>query len=263
MNSFQKKIVLVDDVSFHLLNVKERLKGRYEIYPAQSSEILFEILSNITPDLILLDIEMPGVDGYETIGQLKSNTKFRDIPVVFFTAHKDKQSAKKGITLGAVDFIAKPYNDSDLIDCIETHLDKSKQELSKPIVLAVDDAPSILQEINYILQEDYSVFTLPQPEFLENLLQKLIPDLFLLDYHMPNLTGFDLVPIIRKIPLHEDTPIIFLTAEGTVDNFTVATHLGACDFMVKPINEEILRKKTALHLKDYIVRRRIRSLENK
>ena len=263
MNNKLKKIFLVDDVSFHLLNVKERLKGRYEIFPSLSAEILFDILNNVTPDLILLDIEMPGTNGYEIIKRLKENPRHRDIPVIFFTAHKDKEFAKKGFTLGAVDFITKPYSDNSIIECIDKHLQAGNQEIEKPVILAIDDAPAILREVNYLLQDNYTVYTLPQPEYLDKLLQQLTPDLFLLDYKMPKLTGFDLIPKIRENPLHEDTPIIFLTAEGTIDNITVATHLGACDFIVKPINEAVLRQKIALHLKDYIIRRRIRTLVEK
>ena len=79
---------------------------------------------------------------------------------------------------------------------------------------------------------------------------------------MPVLTGFDLVPIIRKIPGHEETPIIFVTSEKTVDSVTVATNLGACDYIIKPIDEVIFRKKIEKHLKDFLVRRRVRSIND-
>jgi DNA-binding response OmpR family regulator len=62
---------------------------------------------------------------------------------------------------------------------------------------------------------------------------------------MPELSGFDLVPIIRKFPEHKKTPIIFVTADRTVDQITAALDLGACDYIIKPIKEEILREKVA------------------
>jgi len=115
------------------------------------------------------------------------------------------------------------------------------------------------------LGDQYTVYTLPDvraEKILTELLKKITPDLFLLDYGMPILTGFDLVPIIRKIQGHEETPIIFVTSEKTVDSVTVATNLGACDYIIKPIDGVILRKKIAKHLKDFLVRRRVRSLIN-
>jgi putative two-component system response regulator len=66
---------------------------------------------------------------------------------------------------------------------------------------------------------------------------------------MPGLNGFELVPIIRNFDKHKDTPIIFLTSEGTIDNVTAALALGACDFTVKPFNPEVLREKIAKHIK--------------
>lgn len=116
------------------------------------------------------------------------------------------------------------------------------------VILAVDDSPAILQSVSAVLSGEYKVYTLTKPEELEKVLQKLTPDLFLLDYKMPGISGFDLVPIIRGYAEHRDTPIIFLTSEGTVDNVTAALTLGASDFAVKPFKVDLLREKIAKHI---------------
>ena len=255
----QKKIILVDDLNFHLLSIKERLKTYYEVYPAQSAEILYKILENITPDLILLDINMPNVDGFETIKLLKADERYTNIPVVYLTAQNDRASAIKGLELGAVDFVTKPFQVSVLLECIDNCL--SPEKASKPVILAVDDSPSILDTITHILQKQYTVYTLKQPEHINEVLKKVSPDLFILDYQMPKMTGFDLVPVIRENPIHKETPVVFLTSEGTVDNLTVAVHLGACGFLVKPIDEQMLLEKVASYLTGYLMKRRIRVLE--
>ena len=167
------------------------------------------------------------------------------------------------MSLGAVDFITKPINNEKLIECIESHLDPKKREANKPIILAVDDNPSILQTLNHLLGEDYKVYTLTHPQAISEVLSKVVPDMFLLDCHMPILHGFELVPMIRAIPEHEDTPIVFLTSEGTIDNVSVATNIGASGFIVKPIDEGILRDKVATVLVDYISRRRMRAANTK
>ena len=258
MENVRRKIILVDDFSMHLISTKERLKNYYEIYPAQTTEILLEVLQKITPELILLDINMPENDGYAVIKILKGNPRYANIPVIFLTSKYDKKSIIQGMSLGAVDFVTKPFSDLKLVECIESHLDPEKRE--KPIILAIDDNPSILQSVNNLLHDQYKVYTLPKPENLKKLLDIVTPDLFLLDCQMPGIHGFDLVPMIRKIQVNEETPIIFLTSEGSVDAVSVAINLGACDFIIKPINEVVLRDKMALHLKDYIMRRHIRSL---
>ena len=116
----------------------------------------------------------------------------------------------------------------------------------KPVILAVDDSPDILKAIYSVLKDDYKVIPLSHPEQLENTLNHVTPDLFLLDYRMPEINGFDLIPIIRK--KHPDTPIIFLTAVGTIDHKSAAVMLGACDFLVKPLKADVLHKTIARHI---------------
>ena len=120
-------------------------------------------------------------------------------------------------------------------------------------ILAVDDAPVILKTITSVLGDEYKVFTLANPAQLKDFLMQITPDLFLLDYKMPELSGFDLIPVIRNFEEHKDTPIIFLTSLGTVDHISASLALGACDFMVKPFQGNILREKVAKH----IVRRKL------
>ena len=255
-----KKIVLVDDVQLHLLNTRNRLKKYYEVYPAQDAAKLFEILEHIIPDLILLDIHMPEVNGYQIIERLKSDYRFFGIPVIFLTGKDDRSSMIKGLNLGAVDFITKPITDDVLLERIDDQLDPEKQKTNKAIILAVDDSPVSLKEINHMLGDLYRVYTLREPEKVKDFLGMVEPDLFLLDYQMPGITGFELVPIIRSVPEHSDTPIIFLTAIGTVDNLSVAMHLGAADFIVKPIDNKILLQKVTAQLQGHIMRRRMREV---
>ena len=113
----------------------------------------------------------------------------------------------------------------------------------KPVILAVDDSPSILTSLSYLLGGEYKVYTLPKPQELEKVLKKLAPDLFLLDYEMPVVNGFELVPVIRSFEAHKNTPIIYLTAIGTMDIVTSALAMGACDFIVKPFNPDTLLEK--------------------
>jgi len=258
-----RKILYLDDITFHLLSLKERLKKHYDVYTAPSSEELFKILGNVRPDLILLDINMPEADGFDVLEKLKAEPRHADIPVMFLTSQNDKKSISRGLSLGAVDFLSKPFTDSNLIDSIEFLFDPEKRKTIKPAILAIDDDPSILQAVNAMLNDIYTVYTVPGvkgEKMITDLLMRVNPDLFLLDCNMPGLSGFDLASVIRDIPQHKDTPIMFLTAEGTVDNVSIAMHYGACDFMVKPIDKDVMRTKMALHLKDFMMLRRIRSV---
>jgi PleD family two-component response regulator len=261
--AIQRKIFYVDDINFHLLDVRERLHNHYEVYPVQSAERMFELLERVVPDIILLDINMPEVNGFEAIMTLKAEPRYADIPVIFLTSQKDKKIIAKGMKLGAADFITRPYTNEQLIECIEYQFDSERRAAVRPSILAIDDTPSILQAVNAILGERYTVYTLHEvkhEQVIIELLKKITPDLFLLDYNMPGLTGFDLVPIIRRTHGHEETPIVFLTSDGSVDHVMVARHLGACDYIIKPIDKSILHARMEKHLADFIMRRRIRAL---
>jgi len=136
---------------------------------------------------------------------------------------------------------------SDTKSLDETSADIEKTT-RKPQILAVDDTTVMLKTISLALSDDYDVFTLSDPMMVEKYLRQMKPDLILLDYKMPYLNGFELVPVIRKIEKHKDTPIIFLTSMGTNDHILTAASLGVSDFIVKPFKTEILREKIAKHI---------------
>jgi two-component system cell cycle response regulator len=265
MEQNRKRIVYFDDVYHSLITTKEKLKKHYEVYLVQTLEAMYEVLRKAGPELILLDINMPQIDGFEVIKRLKADIEFKHIPVIFLTARKDRQTITEGMSLGAVDFLVKPVSNADLIETIEYHLEPSKRKAIKPIILSIDDDPSILKTINHLLNDLYTVYTIPgvpNKMMIKDLLKKIKPDLFLLDSHMPNFSGYDLVPIIRETVHHKYTPIIFLTADGTIDNLTAAISTEASDFIVKPIDKAILREKMAFHLKKFMMWRHIRSIKD-
>jgi len=124
----------------------------------------------------------------------------------------------------------------------------TEEEKRAPRVMVVDDAAFTLRSVSYILGKEYKVFTVAKPEMVEKFLEQVVPDLFLLDYKMPNMNGFDLVPIIRSFEEHKNTPIIFLTSKGTTEHISAAMKLGACDFIVKPFDSDALRQKIAKNM---------------
>lgn len=118
----RQTIMLVDDDQIHLDTGKNILKDKYNVFPLVSGKKLFEILGKVRPDLILLDIELPEMNGYEIIKQLKSDSKTSDIPVIFISAHSDLDHEQEGLRLGAEDYISKPFSPALLIKRVENHL---------------------------------------------------------------------------------------------------------------------------------------------
>jgi len=116
-------ILVVDDIKANLELIKGVLK-RHKIVgeTAISANEAFEKIAIKKPDLILLDVAMPEMDGFEMCKLLKENDETKDIPVIFITAHYQPNHILKGFQMGAVDYIAKPFNQQELISRVQTHL---------------------------------------------------------------------------------------------------------------------------------------------
>ncbi|MCL1897017.1 MAG: response regulator [Clostridiales bacterium] len=141
----RSRIIIVDDIISNLDQGRSILKTFYEVFPAPSAAKLFEILENIIPDLIMLDIEMPVMNGYETIKELKADPRFADIPVIFLTSKNDDDSEMEGFNLGAVDYVTKPFFGPLLLKRIENQLliVRQKKELLKTQAALKDYADNL------------------------------------------------------------------------------------------------------------------------
>ena len=119
----QKTIFVVDDQDTNLSMAKEALKEQYQVMTMPSAEQMFNIIEKVTPDLILLDIDMPEIDGFEALCRLKTNASHADIPVIFLTGMTDASVEVSGFQLGVVDFITKPFSAPVLLNRVKTHLE--------------------------------------------------------------------------------------------------------------------------------------------
>jgi putative two-component system response regulator len=118
-----KTIFTVDDSDTNLAIAKKALEGSYRVLTMSSAMKMLSLLEKITPDLILLDIEMPDMNGFEALLYLKSNSLYVDIPVIFLTSYSDDSVEARGFEMGVVDFIIKPFSTPVLLNRIKTHLD--------------------------------------------------------------------------------------------------------------------------------------------
>jgi DNA-binding response OmpR family regulator len=123
--SKQKTLILaVDDKPQNLQFLGKLLSDKgYEVGMAQNGLQVLSFVRKNEPDLILLDIMMPGMDGYEVCRQLKADFSARHIPVIFLTAKADSEDIVKGFDVGGVDYVIKPFNSSELLARIKTHIE--------------------------------------------------------------------------------------------------------------------------------------------
>ncbi|GHU50177.1 two-component system response regulator [Clostridia bacterium] len=118
----KQKIMLVDDNITNLTVGKHALSESYDVFTIPSGQKLLKVLEKTLPDLILLDIDMPDMNGYDIIKIIKKDENMAKIPVIFLTAQSDATSELEGLSLGAIDYIVKPFSPPLLLKRLETHL---------------------------------------------------------------------------------------------------------------------------------------------
>ena len=129
----KQAVLVVDDTPANIQVLMETLKDDYRIVAAVNGERALQLaISDPPPDIILLDVMMPEMDGYEVCARLKADAKTRDIPVIFITAMSDAQDETKGLELGAVDYITKPISPPVVSARVKSHLElKQAREILK------------------------------------------------------------------------------------------------------------------------------------
>lgn len=136
MNKPEASILLVDDQLANLKVLLSLLQSNgYRVLVADSGERALTILDNTLPDLILLDIMMPGMDGFETCRKIKSKSQTVSIPVIFMTALDSNEDKVTGFEVGGVDYVTKPFQQTEVLARIKTHiaLRMREQELQKAL----------------------------------------------------------------------------------------------------------------------------------
>lgn len=172
-NLKQALILLVDDNSKNLQILGHLLANQYKTAFARDGQKALEFVKKLHPDLILLDVMMPGMSGFEVCAQLKSSPKTQNIPIIFLTAKTETEDMVKGFELGAVDYVTQPFRKEELLAREQTHIrlkraeDLLKQGLTEAQRLARMGSWiwDIQQNILTCSDEVYELFSLDRHEF--------------------------------------------------------------------------------------------------
>lgn len=139
-----KHILIVDDVTTNLKCAAEVLKDTYDVTTAKSGKAALQILREIQPDLIMLDVNMPEMNGFEVMERIKEDPVTRDIPVIFLTAEADKENEVTGLKMGAMDFIKKPFEPDIMRSRIEKILQMTEQTKELQNIAGRDSLTNLL-----------------------------------------------------------------------------------------------------------------------
>jgi len=148
----KKKLLIVDDTPENLVILYKTLREDYQIIGANSGQEALRLASSTVPDLILLDIMMPEISGFEVCRILKEQELLRDIPVIFITALIEETDEVRGFSLGAADYITKPFKPAILKRRISTHLElKSQRDALADKNIELEKALANVKELSGLL----------------------------------------------------------------------------------------------------------------
>jgi adenylate cyclase len=165
-----ERILVVDDTPANIQTVAAILKGQgYQLSVATNGQQALEALGRIRPDLILLDVMMPGIDGFETCRRIKNTEGWQDIPIIFLTAKTETADIVSGFEVGAVDYVAKPFNAHELLARVNTHLtvDQLRRSLAGKNVELARAHELVRHAFGRYVSEEVAESLLRAPEGLE------------------------------------------------------------------------------------------------
>ena len=240
----RKSVLIVDDDPMARRLAEFVLtKDGYGVLSAESGEACIDILKKgSSVDLVLLDIEMPSMNGVDTLEKIRADKSIAETKVIFLTASDLSQFEDVSKRLGVLDFISKPLYGPEILERIKKIF--AKEEASaKDTVLVIDDDRMNLKFAEHMLSTVYSVVTAQSYREALDYLSKELPSMVLLDVHMPEMNGFELLAEIRKIKSCEDLPVIFLTADSDRETEVRVFQEGALDYIQKPFVPEVVLER--------------------
>ncbi|MBC8208902.1 MAG: response regulator [Desulfobulbaceae bacterium] len=260
----KSKILIVDDVTENIHAMMNILRDQYAVIAATNGEKTLELAAQKPrPDLILLDIKMPGMDGYEVLRRLKNDPATAEIPVIFVTALAETADEAKGLKLGAADYITKPVNPDLLKVRVMAQLEllRYRRQSLPPCnengsvslkdfsILVVDDVPENIHDLTHALSNDYRILVATSgAKAIEAVESDHPPDLILLDVMMPEMDGYEACRCIKKTEAGYRIPIIFLSVIDEPFEKVRAFELGAADYITKPFDIDEARARIRTHL---------------
>ena len=248
------KILTVDDSKTIRMIVGRAFKTfACEIHEAADGVEGLTVAQRERPDIILLDLTMPIMDGVEMLTRLKADQELRSIPVVMLTAESGRDNVLRIAKLGVRDYLIKPFKEELIIERVGRIIDlKAKNEVAARIkrfddplqILVVDDKPAIVDQIQFCLTgTPWRVSGVGQAGQAVDFCSQNLPDVILVSLSLPESSGFMLFQMFRASMRTKSIPVLGLSVKTAVDEQTRAQQLGFTSIVTKPIDATDLQIK--------------------
>lgn len=252
-------ILLVDDKQELRLLLSRRLEQvGYLVTQAINGRHALKLMECERFDLVLLDLNMPDMDGLATLQAIKARQELAATPVAMLTATSSRESVVKCLGLGAVDYLIKPINPLELTQrvhrCLEVRAAPAEPtvqlgDVAGSRILIVDDEPLNLKLLERRLaQMGYQAVCAASGQQALERLARTTFDAVLLDVQMPEMNGFELLAAIRANPAWQGLPVLMLSADGSQATIDQCYRDGADDYLVKPYHTPDLQMRLGVLL---------------
>ena len=178
-------ILVVDDDIQTLETLRLYLSDIARVATVLGGRQAIEYVRQYPVDIILLDVDMPIMDGFKTLEQLRNIEECINVPVILVTGKSDKYTILNSSMMGVDGFLVKPVKQEDLIKKIHEIYQINEETKNRKTILMIDDDMAYLKQLNSILQDSYNVVMINSAKLAINYLLKNRPDVILLDYQMP------------------------------------------------------------------------------
>ena len=242
-----ERILVIDDDIVNLKIAEHVLEKDYNVTCAKSGMEGIDILKSNDIDLVLLDLYMPDMNGMDVLAKIREDASISAVKVVILTSSGMKTDVTEAIRLGALDFIKKPFFPTEFLDRIKKVLNIAK----KDNILVVDDDKMNLAIVHKMLGIRYDVTCVSSGMDAISYLNNNVPDMILLDLHMPEMNGLEVLEKIREQDKLSDIPVVFLTADNDRKTEIDIFKAGAMDFIQKPFIAEVVIQRISRILELY------------
>ena len=262
-------ILVVDDQPHSLALLTEVLEHeQYEVWSATSGADALKKAGMLLPELILLDVNMPGMDGYDVCRQLKADPRTQLIPVIFVSALDESWDKVQGFSVGGTDYITKPVDTLEALVRIDYQIQlgatqaqlsrlrdsEQSQDSTEPLatpqdtssgrgasdakasIMVIDDDPRSLSLLVHLLEEEgHDVWQAATGAEALRFAPTVLPDLILLDINLPDIGGFDVCNQLKMNDATKLIPVIFVSALNETWDKVKGFAFGGSDYVTKPL----------------------------
>lgn len=275
------RILVVDD-DVNIINFFQAVleEQGYKVDTAGNGIEAVKKVKEFRPDVILLDVIMPEMDGYEVTEELKGNPETQNISIILVTGMDTLDDKVRGLESGADDFITKPFNFDELVarvrslirlknlqeqlenlkrECKEDFLVRQKKSMSLNMILVVEDDERISKIMSNVLGTGgYLTYAVKDGLEAVEFIKDNVPDLIILDLMLPGLDGIEVLKRVRENPLTMEVPVIVVTAVDDFKTKIKGLYIGADDYLVKPVKSLELLARVKANLRKYQANKLIR-----